>query len=108
MITELDIRTSSRYRGADINMVNRSMRGNRGASTDASEETQKKLADKYAELFKIFLKYKDQLNRVTFWGVYDGRSWIARGNSGSPLLFDRQYQPKLCFDAVVKTVESKQ
>jgi len=99
MITELDIKTQTRGpRGADISQVNR-------ASTDdptaAAAETQKKLADKYAEIFSVLLKHKKDVSRVTFWGVYDKTSWIG----GSPLLFDRNYQPKEAFFAVVKTAQ---
>ncbi len=102
MITELDIRTQRRgYRGADINRVNRQ-------STDdpeaAAAQTQKQLADKYAELFSVLLKHKKDISRVTFWGVYDATSWIG----GSPLLFGRDYQPKEAFFAVVKTAQESQ
>lgn len=99
MITELDIRTRSwGYRGADINRINRQSTTDSGAADD---ETQQKLAQKYAELFSVFLKHKTDVNRVTFWGVYDATSWIG----GSPLLFDRNYQPKPAFFAVVKTAQ---
>ncbi|MGD2094747.1 MAG: endo-1,4-beta-xylanase, partial [Phycisphaerales bacterium] len=100
MITELDIRTRRRgYRGADISRVNRRSTKDQNAAT---AETQKKLADKYAEIFSVLLKNKKDVSRVTFWGVYDKTSWIG----GSPLLFDRDYQPKEAFFAVVKTAQS--
>ncbi len=95
MITEMDIRTQARgYVGADITQVTR-----QNDSTAQSEEIQKKLADKYAELFTVLLKHKKDITRVTLWGVYDGATWIG----GAPLLFDRKYQPKEAFFAVVKT-----
>ena len=100
MITELDIRTRARgYRGADISQVNRQSTEDQNA---AAEETQKKLAEKYAEIFSILAKHKKDITRVTFWGVYDATSWIG----GSPLLFDRNYQPKQAFDAVINVVQS--
>ncbi len=100
MITELDIRTRTRgYRGADISQVNRQSTDDENA---AASETQKKLADKYAELFSIFVKHKEDISRVTFWGVYDAASWIG----GSPLLFDRNYLPKQAFDAVINVVQA--
>jgi endo-1,4-beta-xylanase len=100
MITELDIRTRTRgYRGADISQVNRQSTDDQNA---AEAETQKKLADKYAEIFTVLLKHKKDISRVTFWGVYDATSWIG----GSPLLFDRNYQPKQAFDAVIKVVQA--
>jgi endo-1,4-beta-xylanase len=99
MVTELDIRTQTRgYRGADIGMVNRQSTSDATAET---EQTQQKLAEKYAELFSIFVKHKKDITRVTFWGVYDATSWIG----GSPLLFDRNYQPKPAFDAVIKAAQ---
>jgi len=102
MVTELDIRTRRRgYRGADISRVNRQSTSDPIA---AAAETQKKLAEKYAEIFSALLKHKKDITRVTFWGVYDGASWIG----GSPLLFGRNYQPKEAFFAVVKTVQESQ
>ena len=102
MITELDLRTQTRgYRGADISRVNRQSTTDQNA---ASAETQKKLADKYAEMFSVLVKHKNDIARVTFWGVYDGASWIG----GSPLLFDRNYRPKEAFFAVVKTAQETQ
>ena len=96
MVTELDIRTQSRgYRGADISRVSRASTSDSDA---ASAETQKKLAEKYAEILSVLLKHKKDITRVTFWGVYDGASWIG----GSPLLFDRSGQPKEAFFAVVR------
>jgi endo-1,4-beta-xylanase len=100
MITELDIKTQTRGpRGADVTQVNRESTSD---ATAATAETQKKLADKYAEIFAILVKHKKDISRVTFWGVYDKTSWIG----GSPLLFDRDCQPKEAFFAVVKTVQS--
>ncbi len=102
MVTELDIKTQTRgYRGADVNQINRQSTSD---STAQSEETQQKLAQKYAELFGIFIKHRDKISRVTFWGVYDATSWIG----GSPLLFDRNYQPKKAFEAVVKAKSNDQ
>ncbi|HPC96757.1 MAG TPA: endo-1,4-beta-xylanase [Sedimentisphaerales bacterium] len=99
MVTELDIRTQTRGpRGADISQVNRESTSD---PTAAAAETQKKLADKYVEIFSTLLKHKKDISRVTFWGVYDKTSWIG----GSPLLFDRNYQPKEAFFAVVKAAQ---
>ena len=99
MITELDIRLRTRgYRGADVRWINR----RNTAVSDADEaKAQEQLADKYAEIFSILLKHREDISRVTFWGVYDGASWIG----GSPLLFDRNYQPKEAFFAVVRAAQ---
>jgi endo-1,4-beta-xylanase len=64
-----------------------------------------KLTKGYEDLFKLFLKYKGSVSRVTFWGVNDGQSWLngwpIKGRTNYPLLFDRNYQPKPAFDAVI-------
>jgi endo-1,4-beta-xylanase len=99
MVTELDIRTRRRgYRGADISRVNRESTSDPEA---AAAETQTKVAEKYAEIFSVLLKHSKDVTRVTLWGVYDGASWIG----GSPLLFDKEYQPKKAFFSVVKAVQ---
>ncbi len=102
MITELDIRTRRRgYRGADIRRVNRQSTSD--PTADAAE-TQRQLAEKYAEIFSVLLEHRKDIARVTFWGIYDGVSWIGV----SPLLFDRNYQPKEAFFAVVKSAQESQ
>src|SRR5208337_899501 len=67
---------------------------------------QQELAKRYASLFGVFLKHRDAVNRVTFWGVTDGDSWLnnwpIRGRTSYPLLFDRSGQPKPVFDAVIQ------
>ncbi|MBO9681087.1 MAG: endo-1,4-beta-xylanase [Flavisolibacter sp.] len=71
------------------------------------DSVQQKLATVYARLFLLFLKYKDNISRVTFWGVNDGQSWLndfpIRGRTNYPLLFDRQYHPKPAFYTVIET-----
>ena len=56
------------------------------------------LAQRYADLFKVFLKDRKAIERVTFWGVDDGESWRRQS---SPLLFDDKLQRKPAYDAVI-------
>lgn len=71
------------------------------------DEMQSKLAKRYAELFQLYRKHRDVVERVTFWGVADGDSWLnnwpMRGRTNYPLLFDRAGKPKPAFDAIVGT-----
>jgi endo-1,4-beta-xylanase len=61
----------------------------------------------YENLFRLFLKHKDKISRITFWGVNDGQSWLnnfpIRGRTNYPLLFDRQFLPKPAFYTVIAT-----
>ena len=65
------------------------------------------LAMRYAELFHIYMKHRHVIERVTFWGVADGDSWLnnwpMKGRTNYPLLFDRNGTPKPAFKAVIST-----
>jgi len=73
------------------------------------DAAQKDLANRYTELFLFFRKHRDIFGRITFWAVHDGQSWRnywpITGRKDYPMLFDRHYQPKPAFDAVVQTVQ---
>lgn len=62
------------------------------------KEIDDQLAKAYETLFKILIKHKDKVDRVTFWGVSDDASWLngfpIPGRTNYPLLFDRNKQPK--------------
>ncbi len=70
------------------------------------EEVQQALADRYAELFRLFYRKRDQIDRVTFWGVHDGMSWKngypIPGRTNYPLLYDRNRRPKPAREAVAR------
>ncbi len=69
------------------------------------DSVQQKLADCYGNLFRIFLKHKDKISRVTFWGAGDQQSWLndwpVQGRTDYSLLFDRQLKPKPAFFSVI-------
>lgn len=70
------------------------------------DSVQTTLSKGYEALFKIFLKHKGSISRITFWGVHDGQSWLnnfpVRNRTNYPLLFDRNYRPKPAFYAVIR------
>jgi endo-1,4-beta-xylanase len=114
MVTELDVDILPRgdnYIGADINVRADLQKDLNPYANGLPVEVQKKLADRYAELFSMLLAHSEKIERVTLWGVYDKTSWLnnwpVRGRTSYPLLFDRNYQPKQAFFAVLKTVEAK-
>lgn len=71
----------------------------------------KKQAKRYKELFRLFLKYSSNIERVTFWGVWDGNSWRNYlpmiGRTDYPLLFDRNFNKKPAYDALKGLVTEK-
>ncbi len=70
------------------------------------DAVEQQLADRYAELFEIFHRKRDVIDRVTFWGVHDGMSWRndypIPHRTNYPLLWTRDRQPKPAFEAVLK------
>ena len=94
-ITELDVNSAAggqRGFGADITTNASATQG--GLVSDADQ----KLADAYAGIFRAFVKHRDSVKVVTFWGVNDAVSWRR---FGQPLLFDGDDRPKPAFDAVI-------
>ncbi|SFQ42097.1 endo-1,4-beta-xylanase [Parafilimonas terrae] len=74
---------------------------------DAAQQT---LTKSYADLFRLFVKYKNDISRITFWGVNDGQSWLngwpIPGRTNYPLLFDRDFKPKPAFFSVIATANN--
>jgi endo-1,4-beta-xylanase len=94
-ITELDVNSAAGgQRGFGADIANNAATTQGGLVSDAD----KKLADAYAGIFRAFLKHRDSVKMVTFWGANDANSWRA---NGKPLLFDGNSQPKPAFDAVI-------
>jgi len=93
MYTELDINLlQNTPRGADPAVANPYANG-------LPDDVQERLAQRYADVFRVFRKHRKAVTRVTFWGLSDGDSWLNRGRMNYPLLWDRQRQPKPAFNA---------
>lgn len=99
-ITEMDISVLKMDRsiGADVSArINGSNRSNPYVN-GLSDSVNTLFEKRYLDFFKLFLKHKDFISRVTLWGVDDAQSWKngwpIPGRTDYPLLFDRKYQPK--------------
>jgi endo-1,4-beta-xylanase len=99
MYTELDINLLPQAgRNADPAVANPYASG-------LPDEKQQLLAERYAVIFGVFLRHRDAVTRVTFWGLSDADSWLNRGRMNYPLLWDRLRQPKPAFQAVVDVLK---
>lgn len=108
MFTELDIEVLPRsFQGADVNQRVASNPSLNPYPNGLPDSVQQQLANDYETLFKLFLKHKDKITRVTFWGVNDSQSWLndwpVRGRTNYPLLFDREFNPKPAYYKVIGT-----
>ncbi|MBK8653369.1 MAG: endo-1,4-beta-xylanase [Haliscomenobacter sp.] len=108
MFTELDLTVLPNpwdLQGAD---VNQNFQGNPAMNPypqGLPDSVNAVLADKYKALFALFLKHKESVSRVTFWGVSDRNSWLnnwpIRNRTNYPLVFDRNYQPKPAYYSIL-------
>jgi endo-1,4-beta-xylanase len=107
-VTELDVDllpNPTGRQGSDIGERFAPVAGYDPYAAGLPVEMQNRLAQRYADIFRVLLRHADVVDRVTFWGVADGESWLNGWPMGRrtsyPLLFDRDYQPKRAFHAVV-------
>lgn len=107
-ITELDINVLPSpwdLVGADVNQNFEGSKKMNPYPKNLPDSIQTKFANRYQDIFKLFLKHQDKISRVTFWGVNDGQSWLndwpIKGRTNYPLLFDRELKPKAAYDSIV-------
>ena len=108
-ITELDIDVlprATQNMGADVSMRAEAQAHLNPYAAGLPDSVQQALSRRYADLFRVLLKHRDAVDRVTFWGVANPDSWLnnwpVRGRTNYPLLFDMNGQPTPAFHAVVQ------
>lgn len=113
-ITELDINvlpSASQNVTADVSLKYQAAAKLNPYTNGLPATVQQALAARYATLFGVFMQHRQSMERVTFWGVTDGNSWLndwpIPGRTNYPLLFDRAGQPKPAFTAVIASAQSK-
>jgi endo-1,4-beta-xylanase len=108
-VTELDVDVlpaATSNTGADVSLRAAATPATNPYTAGLPDSVQERLAQRYADAFRVYLKHRDVIDRVTLWGVSDGDSWLngwpVRGRTNHPLLFDRQLRPKPAFDRIVE------
>ena len=111
LVTELDIDVlprAGRQQGAEITARADMQEGLNPYAAGLPDSVQQALAQRYHDVFAVYLRHHDVIDRVTFWGVTDAGSWKNNwpipGRTNYPLLFDRDGRPKPAFDAVMRAV----
>lgn len=104
VVSELDIDVVTRSRWwADGGKYRDELAGYDPYKNGLPKEIEQKQVEQYVELFKLFDEYSDLIERVSFWNLHDGQSWLNYfpwQRTNYPLLFDRNRRPKPAFDAV--------
>jgi endo-1,4-beta-xylanase len=114
MITELDVNvlpSAGPSNEADVSLNFAPGAGSNPYTNGLPDSVERQLAQRYADLFTVFVAHRSDITRVTFWGVTDGDSWLndwpVRGRTDYPLLFGRDGNPKPAFDAVIRTAREQ-
>ncbi len=97
-ITELDV-TIRGESGGQFDFGRRRFGG--PPPEPAKPQDLKAQADAYARLFSILIKHKTTMERVTFWGLSDRRTWRYGQH---PLIFDSDNQRKPAYAAIVEAI----
>ncbi|WP_116124947.1 endo-1,4-beta-xylanase [Lewinella sp. IMCC34183] len=108
MITELDLTTLPNpwdLDGADVNQDFENSPEMNPYPDGLPDSVSTKIADRYADLFDLFLRKDEAVTRVTLWGINDAQTWLnnwpIRGRTNYPLLFDRESRPKEAYDRLL-------
>lgn len=106
MITELDLAVVSRERWyADGGRHREEVAKWNPYEDGCPPDVLARQAAQYGDLFQLFRKHAEVIDRVTFWDLHDGRSWLNDfpwKHAEHPLLFDRRRRPKPALDAVLE------
>jgi len=110
VVSELDIDVLPRSRwGADNGKYRDELARDDPYNDGLPDEIGRKQAEQYAALFQLFDEYSDLIERVSFWNLHDGESWLNDfpwHRVNYPLRFDRHLRPKSAFDAVYATLRA--
>ena len=113
-ITELDVDPlprDPRMYGADLALKTQ-MREDTNIYVDGlPAEKQRELAERYGGIFRLLVKHRDSVPRVTFWALTDAHTWLngfpVPGRVNHPMLWDREGEPKPAFDAVLAALQDR-
>ncbi|WP_349669111.1 endo-1,4-beta-xylanase, partial [Lacrimispora sp.] len=83
--------------GAEISITELDVVVSQAKATGLTKEEEIAQGQTYAQLFRLYNQYSDVIQRVTFWGYADTRSWRS---SNFPCLFDGNYKAKEAYYAV--------
>ncbi len=109
MITELDVSVlpdPEGFAGAEVSTSFEMKKRLDPYRSGLPGDVGRRLAKRYVDLFRIYKKHRATVQRITFWNVTDGDSWLndfpVRGRTNYPLLFDRHGKPKLALRSLIE------
>lgn len=114
-ITELEVDAlprANKFTGAEISTLAEYRDELNPYTKGLPAEVQARLTARYRQIFELFVKHRDKIERVTTWGTHDGESWKndfpVRGRTNYPLLFDRELKRKPAYAAIAEVARERQ
>jgi endo-1,4-beta-xylanase len=107
LITEWDISIlPNPYSGANISVNFKYSPEMDPYRAGVPDSIQQKWNKRVMEMFQLYFKYSDLIDRVTVWGLSDAVTWLNNfpivGRTDYPLLFDRNNRRKNVVDEIIK------
>jgi endo-1,4-beta-xylanase len=107
LITEWDISILPNvYTGANISTRFSYSEQSDPYRAGVPDSVQQKWNKRVLDVFGVFLKHSDVIDRVTVWGLNDGTSWLNNfpipGRKDYPVLFDRSNNRKKVVDDMIR------
>jgi len=113
-ITELDadpLPRDDKMYGADLAQKTKMREETNIYKEGLPPDKQKELAERYGGIFRLFVKHREAIPRVTFWALTDADTWLngfpIPGRVNHPMLWDREGRPKPAFGAVLAALRSR-
>ena len=112
LITEWDISIlPSPYDGANVSANFKYSKEMDPYREGVPDSIQQKWDKRMLDMFGLFLKYNDVIDRVTLWGLTDNTTWLnnfpIRGRKDYPMLFDRNNQRKPVVAKMIKMAKKQ-
>lgn len=108
-ITELDVSIHKWNDEPDLQLTQSGEARLQTSRTELPQPIVEHQTARYREIFEVFLRHSDKIERVGFWNTDDGNSWLnnfpVKGRPDYPLLFDENLAPKPAFEAVRQLAE---
>ena len=112
VISEVDIDAVKRGKWwADGNKHREELKSFDPYKDGCPEEILVRQAQQYQKLFALYAKHSDIIERVTFWNLHDGHSWLNYypwNRVNHPLVFDRESKKKPAFFSILEVLKNRQ
>ncbi len=109
MITEMDLTVlpwPTEKEGADISLTAEYQEKMNPYPNGMPDSVSLAWSQRCKKFFDLYIKYQENISRVTMWGIHDDQSWRnnwpIKGRKDYPLLFDRNLEPKKVVSEIIE------